>query len=93
VSENFAKKVISTFGEPYLWDLRVSILRHYKSCALLIRKEYGSQEEATKAAIATKLGLVKKLDFLTYPVIFLGFSFRFFLNFFPIFDCPIFCTF
>lgn len=64
----FTKKVVSVHGEEYLHELRVSILRHYKICACMVLKEYGSSEEATKAAIATKLGLVKKLDFLTYPV-------------------------
>lgn len=68
MNENFKKKIISLHGEEFLHELRVSILRHYKICAAMIVKEYGSSEEATKAAIATKLGFVKKLDFLIYPV-------------------------
>lgn len=68
MNESFKKKIISLHGEDFLHELRVSILRHYKICAAMIVKEYGSSEEATKAAIATKLGFVKKLDFLIYPV-------------------------
>eukprot|EP01127_Copromyxa_protea_P023000 TRINITY_DN849_c0_g1_i6.p1 TRINITY_DN849_c0_g1~~TRINITY_DN849_c0_g1_i6.p1 ORF type:complete len:2785 (-),score=584.38 TRINITY_DN849_c0_g1_i6:43-8397(-) len=67
VNEGFAKKITSVYGEDFLLELRISILKHFKSCVLLIHKEYGSNEEATKAAISTKIGLIKKLDFLVYP--------------------------
>jgi len=65
-NQQFNKIMINKYGEQHNTDMRVAVLRHYKACVKMVNNEFSS-DEGTTAAIATKIALIKKMDFLTYP--------------------------
>ena len=62
--------IVTKFGTKFLENIRLEALRFYTCCLKMINESYKEDEVQSKAAMGTKIMLIKKMEFLSSPVRF-----------------------